>query len=218
MKALGLVAVLCAASVSAETFTVAPRPHGQVRFKVEGPIDDVMGETRTVSGAFDFDPIKWTELKGVFAVDLSTLKTGIDQRDQDMRDEFLQTSRFPFAVLQIEKVERPSVSTLGPGQTVEGDAMGTFEVHGVRRAVRVPVKLRMEADRKLWVSGSIEAAFADYNITRPSRLFLKLGDVAEVSFEVLFIPKPSAAPVAAAPVTKSAATIARSNAARKRMT
>jgi len=67
--------------------------------------------------------------------------------------------------------------------------------------VKVPVKLKMEADRKLWVTGTLEVPFADYNITRPQRLFIKLGDVADVTFEVLFAPQAEAKapePVAAA--------------------
>jgi thiosulfate dehydrogenase len=58
------------------------------------------------------------------------------------------------------------------------------------------VKVKMEADRKVWVTGTLEVPFADYNITRPQRLFIKLGDVAEVSFEVLFAPEEAAKPTA----------------------
>jgi thiosulfate dehydrogenase len=173
----------------AESFTIAPRPHGSVKFKVEGPLDDVFGETRQVSGSLEFDPAAWGSGKAWVAVELGSIKTGIDQRDEDMRNEFLQVQRFPFALLVIEKLERTSTPKLEPGQTGEAEAVGSFELHGVRRAVRVPVKVKMEADRKVWVSGAIEVPFADYNITRPQRLFIKLGDVAEVSFDVLFASK-----------------------------
>jgi polyisoprenoid-binding protein YceI len=196
--------LLLTTSAAAEPFQVAARPHGSVKFKVEGPLDDVLGETRQVGGKLELDPASWSSGKAWVAVELGSLKTGIDQRDEDMRNEFLQVARFPFALLAIDKLERPSAPSLSPGQTVEGDAVGSFELHGVRRAVRVPVKLRMEPDRKIWVTGAIEVPFADYNISRPQRLFIKLGDVAEVSFEVLFAPN-QAEPVVAAEAPKAPA-------------
>ena len=193
-----LFLLLLSSAAFAEPFSVAPRPHGSVKFKVEGPLDDVLGETRQVTGTLEFDPAAWGSGKGWIAVDLASMKTGIDQRDEDMRNEFLQVARFPFALLGIERLERLSVPKLDPGSTAEADAIGTFELHGVRRAVKVPVKVKMEADRKLWISGAFEVPFADYNITRPQRLFIKLGDVAEVSFEVQFAAK-ATEPVAVAP-------------------
>ena len=189
MSRLVVVAVVISSVAWGEGFTVAARPHGSVQFKVEGPLDDVLGETRQVAGSLELDPASVATGKAWVAVELGAIKTGIDQRDEDMRNEFLQTARFPFALLVVEKLERTSAAKLEPGQTVEAEAVGSFELHGVRRAVRLPAKVRMEADRKVWVSGAFEVLFADYNITRPQRLFIKLGDVAEVSFEVLFVPK-----------------------------
>lgn len=198
-----MLAVLAGPAAVAETYTVAPKPHGAVRFKVEGPIDDVLGETKQLSGNLELDPASWATARGVVAVDLSLLRTGIDERDRDMRVEFLQTNRFPFALLSLDKVERPSAPALEPDKTVEGEAVGSFEVHGVRRAIRFNVKLSMTADRKVRASGAFEVPFADYNIQRPQRLFLKLGEVAEVSFEALFEPKAQAQqPVADAAAAK----------------
>src|SRR5439155_25261701 len=145
----------------------------------------------------DFDPANWPAGHGAIAVTLSELHTGIDQRDQDMREEFFQTGRYPKAILVIDKVERASAAAIAPGQSVEGEAVGTFEVHGVRRAIRFPMKMKMEADRRVQVSGSFEVPFADYSIQRPQRLFLKLGDTAEVSFELYFAPGASSAAAAA---------------------
>lgn len=177
-------------SAQPAVFTVAPKPRGLIRFTIEGPLDDVVGETRSVSGSFTVDPKAWGGLKGVFAVDLATLRTGIDQRDEDMRVEFLETKRFPYAILTIDTVTQASPAALTAGATGSAQASGSFEVHGVRRAVTLPIKLRMESESRLVASGSFSVPFADFNISRPQRLFLKLGDTADVSFEIAFVPKP----------------------------
>src|SRR4051794_29686094 len=98
---LGLLLCLMSLSAEAAGWSVAPRPHGFVRFKVEGPLDDVTGDARVISGTLDLDPNAWAGGHGVVAVDLSQVHTGIDERDRDMRVEFLQTQRFPFALLTI---------------------------------------------------------------------------------------------------------------------
>jgi polyisoprenoid-binding protein YceI/cytochrome c5 len=193
----------------AGTYRVAPGAHGTIRFTVEGPIDDVKGSSRVVEGNLDIDPQDWAKGRGVVGLPLETLRTGIPARDADMREEFLQTSRFPFALLTIEKIDRPSATSIGPGQGAEGEAVGTFELHGVRRNVRFPARVRIEADGRLFVSGKFAVPFADYNIARPQRLFFKLGDVADVSFEIAFVEKEKASEtsVAVAPAAAPVVTI-----------
>lgn len=206
--------LVVAGAAGAEPYVVAPKPHGAVRFKVEGPLDDVNGETKSVGGMLELDPGNLAAAKGVLAVELSVLRTGIDERDRDMRVEFLQTARFPYALLTLEKIDRPSAPTLEAGKAVQGEAVGSFEVHGVRRALRFDVKLKIDEQKRIWASGAFELPFADYNIQRPQRLFLKLGETAEVSFEVLFEPKTAPAPADApkaeadGPPAPTAATVA----------
>jgi polyisoprenoid-binding protein YceI/mono/diheme cytochrome c family protein len=182
-----MVAVsLWAGAAQASSWVVAPRPHGEVTFKVEGPLDDVTGITRSVTGTLELDEKDWSKGKGVVSVQLDTLRTGIDQRDQDMRVEFLQTERYPYAILAIDRIDRPSAAALAPGQTVQGEAVGSFEIHGVRRAIRIAVTVALETAKQLRVKGSLEVPFSDYAITRPQRLFLKLGETADATFDVLF--------------------------------
>ncbi|MBL8935035.1 MAG: YceI family protein, partial [Archangium sp.] len=193
-RVLGSAVVLLAAVASADVWMVAPKPRGFVRFTIEGPLDDVNGETRSMSGNFTVDPKAWGGGKGVFAVDLTTLRTGIDQRDEDMRVEFLETKRFPFAILSLDSLTQAAPAALAVGQTATAQATGSFEVHGVRRAVSLPIKVRLESESRLVASGSFSVPFADFNISRPQRLFLKLGDTADVSFEVAFVPKATPKP------------------------
>lgn len=176
--------VLSGTALAADTQWVKTR--GVVRFGVEGPLDDVIGETRQSSGVLTFSPETWSKGTGTIAVDLASIRTGIDQRDKDMRVEFLETSRFPLAVLTIDSIEKASAPSVAAGSTVTGTVVGSFELHGVRRAVKVPVTLKLDAEGKARISGRFEVPLADYNVQRPQRLFLKLGDVAQVNFDMGF--------------------------------
>ncbi|PZR06041.1 MAG: hypothetical protein DI536_30925 [Archangium gephyra] len=185
MKRFALLALLASTSAFAAN-DLWNRSRGIVRFVVEGPLDDVTGESRTVIGSINFTPENPTKLSGGIGVDLATLRTGIDQRDRDMRDEFFQVARFPKAYLIVDSLEKPSAATLAPGSSITGELKGSFEVHGVRRSVRVPVTLKLDAEGKLRATGRFSVPFSDFAISRPQRLFLKLGDTANVWFDMGF--------------------------------
>ena len=61
MTVLPLLAALAVAALQA--YEVAPKSHGKVRFNVEGPLDDVPGETREVTGQLRIDPADWASGK-----------------------------------------------------------------------------------------------------------------------------------------------------------
>ena len=185
-----LIAPVCSLLALVPSIATAARyevePFAKVRFLVEGPLDDVEGLTRSVSGELRLDPARWSEGSANLAVDLRTVRTGIDKRDEDMRDQFLDTDHYPRAILEVTRIENPTLAALAPGQSVEGDALGSFEIHGQRRAVRFKVRLRLENDGRLTASGAFPVVLADYGVQRPERLLLKLGSVAQVSFDASF--------------------------------
>jgi polyisoprenoid-binding protein YceI/mono/diheme cytochrome c family protein len=206
MRALFLSALLLVSSAAFAKSTQFTKSKGVIFLIIEGPFDDVHGEGKAITGSLDVDPSAWTGGKGSVAVDLDSIRTGIDQRDEDMRVEFLQTTRFPKAILTIEKLERPSAQEIPLGGNVKADVQGTFEVHGVRRKISFPLNMHRETDGDLRALGQFDVPFADYNIARPSRLFLKLGESAHVVFDVTFHAVPEAAP-APPPVQPTVATV-----------
>lgn len=193
MKSVALSLLLLAGVAEAKASQWA-KSKGAVFIIIEGPFDDVQGTTKALSGSLEVDPDAWAQGKGSVAVDLDAIRTGIDQRDEDMRVEFLQTARFPKAVLTIDKLERPSAQAIAPNDNVKAEVSGSFEIHGVRRKVSFPLNLHREANGDLRALGTFFVPFGDYSIARPSRLFLKLGDTAKVVFDVTFAQVPEAAP------------------------
>lgn len=207
MRSLFLAAmVLAGSALAADPQWVKTK--GIVRFVVEGPLDDVIGETRSVSGVLNFSPESWSKGSGAIGVDLSTIRTGIDQRDRDMRAEFLETGRFPRAVLIIDSIEGASTASLTPGSSATGTVTGSFEIHGVRRVVKFPVTVKLDAQGRARMNGRFDVPFADYNVQRPQRLFLKLGDVAQVFFDMGFEKRVESAPIANAPVEPAPVVVA----------
>ena len=161
-----------------------------VTFVVDAPLDSITGVSHAVTGELQTDLSSWTDTRAWVSVDLSRFATGISLRDEDLRDQFFQVDQYPAAVLTVSGLERISNPVLAPEMDAQADAIASFSLHGVTKALRIPVTVRRRdaAGRiQVTVQGSFTAVFADYAIPRPSRLFLKLGDRAKVTFRATFM-------------------------------
>ena len=165
------------------------KPSARVRFIVEAPLDAIHGASNGMSGTLSFSEEAWASGTGRIRIDLTGFTTGLSLRDEDLRDQFFQTDRFPEATLLFTGVQRVSAAALTLDADVQADAVGTLSLHGKTHPVRIPITVRLTesaGQRDLQVRGSFDVTMADYDIPRPARLFLKLGTVARVSFDASF--------------------------------
>jgi hypothetical protein len=108
-----VVGILAAAPITAAaqqmTFKVLPSPT-RATFKTEAPLETVIGNTSgpAITGTVTGDPSKPQMATGSIRVDLTTVKTGIDKRDADMRSkDYLDTDNEAnrYAVFELKGVE-----------------------------------------------------------------------------------------------------------------
>ncbi len=206
-RALLLLASLLAAhSAVAATYKLSRESSPEVRFTVDAPLDSIVGVSRTVKGSVTFDPDTLAFGPGEVSADARTFQTGIGLRDEDLRDQFFEADRFPEIVLTLQKLSRTSASKLPAGARLQADVTGELNVHGVSRSVTFSATFNRGADgRIVIVHGSFPVVLADYGIKRPQRLFLKLGEVAQVDVRATFVAaEPENAPAAGAPAVAGA--------------
>ncbi len=165
------------------------KPSARAAFTVEAPLDAIHGASTGLSGTLTFSEEAWASGVGRIRIDLTGFTTGLSLRDEDLRDQFFQVDKFPDATLILTGIERVTVTALTLDTDAQADAVGTLSLHGQTRPVRLPITVRLSetnGQRDLLVRGSFAVTMADYGISRPARLFLKLGTVAQVSFEASF--------------------------------
>ena len=99
-------------------------------------------------------------------VPLASLTTGIGLRDRHMREKYLQTDKFPDAVLELpwSAVKLPE-----NGQTSEGTAQGKMSLHGKSKDVQVKYRI-LRTCNSFQVTGNIPLNIKDYDIDVPSYL------------------------------------------------
>ena len=182
---------------SAVEFKAAdPIGRNTVQFKTAAPLEDIVGITNKINGQIKVNPndLRDAATSARFEVDLADLKTGIALRDTHMREQYLQTDKYPTAIFTLERIRKASASTLKPNSIVALTVEGTFELHGVRRKVEVPATVSYVPESEssmpklpgnlLRVTSEFDIRLADYNIERPQMVILKVGDTARVSLDV----------------------------------
>ena len=117
--------------------------------------------------------------------DMTQLESDDDRRDGRLRDQAIETGRFPIATFRLT-----SPIDLGAppadGETIDATATGELTLHGVTRTVEVPVQATL-VGAVVTVTGSIDILFADYDIERPtSFLVLSIEDHGIMEFQLHF--------------------------------
>jgi polyisoprenoid-binding protein YceI len=165
-----------------------------VTFTSKAPLETIVGTTGDIVGMVEVNPDAVDSTKARFEVNLASLKTGIEMRDGHMRNQYLETAKFPKAIFELTKIVKASQNKLEDQKSIDLIAEGNFTVHGVTRLVTIPLTityLKETEDTKaklagdlLRVEGNWIVSLADYNISRPQFVFLKLDDKQKINIDV----------------------------------
>lgn len=192
-RAAGLTfaGILIAVCAHAADFIVKSGAPNQVVFVSKAPTETFEGKTDRIVGRISLDPASVVDTVAVhIEVFLAGLDTGIGKRDSDMRDKYLETDKYPKAVFAGASVLGPEGATLPAGKVVTFDCEGDFTLHGVTKRLRVAVDVMLHDERTLTFKASFKVPLADYQIARPKFLFLKLGEVQDVTVEGVAVAAP----------------------------
>lgn len=176
-------------AAAALRFQVAPGPGQQVEFESRAPLETFRGRTQEVSGTFELDPAELADSIVVeMRVELASLDTGLELRNQHMRDNHLQTDQFPLAVFRGGRVRSAARRALGVGAPLEFVLTGELLLHGVRQPLEIPITIQDASaggPTRLRVTTHFEVKLSDHGIARPKMLVLKLDEVQRVHVELL---------------------------------
>jgi polyisoprenoid-binding protein YceI len=191
---LTLAAGAYAQTTSKTFFANDDKKKDVVMFTSEAPLETIVGKTADIVGLVDVDPANVSTAKARFEVDLATLKTGIDMRDTHMREQYLEIDKFPKAIFELTKVLKSSQNTLDDMKPVDLTVEGNFTVHGVTKAITIPMKVtyfKESEGTKSRLPGDIvhvqakwDLLLSDYDIKRPQFIILKLDDKQAIDIDV----------------------------------
>jgi polyisoprenoid-binding protein YceI len=168
--------------------------HSTAKFVVKETLRGVpdvvtVGETSSITGdlylsAGGLSPAS----RSSFKVDLRNLRTDNNMRDNYIKQNTLQTNRFPTAEFTIDSVTGFPAS-YQENTEVQLTLTGTLTVHGVSKPVSWQVKARQAGDT-LTATADTDIKMTDYGMTPPNVQLARSHD--EVHLQVVFVSKRAA--------------------------
>jgi polyisoprenoid-binding protein YceI len=149
------------------------------------------GTTKDVNGSVAYDSQTGEFLKGEVQIGLASIDSGNGVRDARMRNEFLQTDKFPTATFVVKKIENfPKFSEWKQwGNRQKGKMVGDLTIRNITK----PVTFDAEAiytGKELKITGTSKVKMTDYGITPPSILLVTVEDTLGLEFDALAKPIP----------------------------
>ncbi|MEQ1832082.1 MAG: YceI family protein [Candidatus Eisenbacteria bacterium] len=171
-----------AGPASAAEFVVRPGGDSKVVFTSKAPTESFDGKTSLMTGTLSLDPGAVGDSITVhLEVDLASLDTGSKLRNKHMRENHLETDKFPRAVFDGATVRSGAGAKLESGKAAAFQVEGTFSIHGVsRRLVCEAQAMLAPKGNAIVFSASFPITLSDYDIKRPEFLFMKLAETQQV--------------------------------------
>lgn len=196
MACLSVLLMSGAAYAAQERVFLVGDDRDSVSFTSDAPIELIVGHTNKVRGsvAVPSDLSLASGIKAEFEVDLGSIDTGIPLRNEHMRDNFLETGKFPKAVFKVAKVSSED-KKLVDGKKTEVKGTGVFSLHGVSVTREIPVSVTYRkrcpaVDTKfpncdlIQIKSTFPVKLEDFGIKRPTIVFQKLADTVFVTISV----------------------------------
>lgn len=194
MLAATVLSATSAASAATVDFIVDDaKKRDVVSFNSDAPVELIVGTTNKIKGKVTIDEsldFGKQPFSADFTVDLASIDTGIALRNEHMRDNFLETKKYPDATFKVKSVSAAQTQ-LKPGKKVTVQASGEFTIHGKTVNKTVPVDVtylepcNMEGVKfpdcaMLQIKATLPVALKDHDIKRPEIVFQKLADTVFV--------------------------------------
>jgi polyisoprenoid-binding protein YceI len=142
-----------------------------------------VGRTPSVTGMIVLDGTTLTSAE--FEVDMTTLRTDDSRRDDAIRRQGIETSRFPTAGFVLTRPVQLSALP-GANQKITVEATGDLTLHGVTRTITLPLEAQHTGD-VIAVVGTIDVEFADYDIRKPTAAsVLSVEDRGVIELQLFF--------------------------------
>lgn len=174
-------------------------------FKTDAPLETIVGTTsgEAISGSLIVDPARPQGATGSVRVDLTTLKTGIEKRDADMRAKnYLDTEveANKYAVFEVKGVEVSGA--LEPGREMPAKVRGVLTIKGKPVEIVADARVtyqkltleQLESTRRfgftsdmIRVKSTLRTTFTDHGMQVPQVLFLKLSNDIQLEAELTFV-------------------------------
>ncbi|MGE0631173.1 MAG: YceI family protein [Pseudobdellovibrionaceae bacterium] len=135
--------------------------------KIKGKGDSLKGKAE-VAGS---------QVTGEFQFPLKNLSTGINMRDEHMKDKYLQVSQFPNATLKITKLDLPVDFDVKNSELKDQKFEGTMQIHGKEKPIAGTANFN---GKDSTLTAKMNLKISDYGVDIPSYMGITVSEDVEV--------------------------------------
>lgn len=143
----------------------------------------VTGRTSDVSGSFTVNAEGTVLEQADFTVNLSTVATDSDRRDNYFKNTTIDTATYPEATLTLSSPVELG-TPLASGEVRSVDVTGELTLKGVTKTVTFPVEVAGDGTQAQ-LAASLPISFADYGIEAPSLGFVSVEDQGTIEVQLV---------------------------------
>lgn len=166
-----VIALMAMSFVVVQNWKIAD--NSTVTFKIKSMLGTVDGSVGGLKGTILFDPADVKNSKMDVTLDLSTIKTGIEKRDKDIKEEsvWFDIARYPLIAFKSNSITR-----IDNGYLVDG----TLTMKGVSKKEQIPFTYTGDAKGGSF-TGTLKLNRLDFNVGKASNA---VKDDVEVAINV----------------------------------
>ena len=166
------------ASRAAEQTLTLDAAHSTVEILLGATGHDVEGMFALRDGTLRFDSATGAA-SGEVNVDLASGKTGNGSRDNTVKEDVLETARFPVATLRATHLAGILAAIGSSDVTLEG----TLSLHGAEHPVRIPAHVTIDGAH-FSATAEIPVPFVSWGMKDPSLFVLRVDKTVQVKLVV----------------------------------
>ncbi len=156
----------------------------QVTFYSDAPIDDFEGVTDRIDGYVYWaeselqEDIQYDKTDLYFEVELDALDTGIGLRNRQMKNDYLETEKYPYATFsgKITEVKKSG----GDEFLVTTD--GELTIHGQTKDYTIECRVNRDAPAYR-IRCEFQVSLPDFSIEVPSLMFMKISETIDLELD-----------------------------------
>jgi polyisoprenoid-binding protein YceI len=144
---------------------------GDILFLSEAPLETIKGRSSDLVGQVNLE-----ENILDFYVDMNTFKTGIKLRDEHLRENYIETDKFPFAEFYgkiIVPDDARDLLEVAAKDSATVKVRGDFSIHGVTNTLETEGKV-LVSEKEFHLRTTFIIRLEDYDIPVPQIVFYKL--------------------------------------------
>jgi polyisoprenoid-binding protein YceI len=176
--------LLAAATLHAESRTYAITKGGNnvAQFHAEDTYDSFDGKTSDVNGTIVADPANPSASTVLININVDALDTGVGLRNKEMRERYLETTKFGTATFKSVSVTGPA--SIAANVPTDINVTGDLTLHGMTKRMTIPVRVVLIPDGRIHATTNFKIHMPDFGITVPHNVLVTVNDEVPVHLDV----------------------------------